>query len=283
MKRYFPTVLAALIGLFVCMFLCRLFYGYATVPNALAQSVMQMANYQVASTSKSNYASIKYKREAQGAPQPVLVDQKYERIAETRCETSRFEEDEKALRAAIAREKGLIQYEQRQGRKGQRRLDFSIGVPPSNFDALYEALQKTGQVVATNITKTDKTNEYLDLKAKIAALEANLASLRKLKARPGSLDELMRLETRMLEVQDQLQGLGVSLGAFDEENEFNTIRFGLVEVKKRTISVVHRVKVAFEWTVKYYALLMFGLVAALVAAFVVVTTVERAQRIWSKL
>lgn len=284
MKKYLPTAILALIGLFVVMFVFRLAYGYIDTPDPLAMSVYQNVLLpRGESFQKSNFASVKYSRKAAGAPGPVLVDQKYERVAETTCETSRFDEDEDRLQKAIGEQKGLIQYEQRQGRTGARRLELSIGVPPERFDDLYGALQDIGRVTATQITKTDKTNEYLDLKAKIASLNANLESLNALKTRPGSIEELMKLEERMLLVQEKLQSLGVSLGAFDAENEFNTIRFTLMETKTKEISFVSRIKVALEWTVQYYVLLMVGLAFALLSAVLMILAIDRAHRLWIKM
>ena len=284
MKRYLPYVIFALFGLFVAMFVGRLVYGYTEVVPRVFEGIQnQVLALSESGLRKSNYASIKYKRQAEGAPAPLLVDQKYERVAETKCRTKTFDEDEARTREAIKNERGLIQYEQRQGRKGGRRIDLSVGVPPENFDSLYAELQKIGRVVSTSITKTDKTNEYLDLKAKRASLEANLASLSKLKSRPGSIDALIKLEERMLDVQQKLQGLGVSLGAFDAENEFNTIRFVLIERAERTITFAHRVKVAFEWTVQYYVGLMAGLAFALLASVLLIFAIDRGHRLWSRL
>ena len=62
----------------------------------------------------------------------------------------------------------------------------------------------------------------------------------------------MNLENRILEIERQLQDLGVSLGDFDDENEFCTVKFSLQETKNVSISLFHRLKVALEWTVKIY-------------------------------
>jgi hypothetical protein len=68
---------------------------------------------------------------------------------------------------------------------------------------------------------------------------------------------LTALEDRILAIENQIQSLGVKLGEYDEENEFCTVKFTLNEVSAaKGIPFVKRVKVAFEWTVKYYAVIM---------------------------
>jgi len=69
----------------------------------------------------------------------------------------------------------------------------------------------------------------------------------------------MQLENRILDIEQQLQGLGVSLGEFDDENEFCTVQFSLLEGKEVKISFMHRVKVALEWTIKFYLRVMVTL------------------------
>jgi len=38
-------------------------------------------------------------------------------------------------------------------------------VKPERFDSFYLEVQKTGRILSKSITKTDKTNEYLQLNA----------------------------------------------------------------------------------------------------------------------
>ncbi len=156
------------------------------------------------------------------------------------------------MRANIKSNNALIQFEQKNGNVGSRKLHLLIGVPPEKFDFLYEQLIKIGEVQSKQITKKDKTNEYKELNAKKASLEQIRTSLIDLKSKGGDIAEYIGLENRILEIERQLQDLGVNLGDFDDENEFCTVKFSLVEGKEMKISVIHRLKVALEWTVKIY-------------------------------
>ena len=195
--------------------------------------------------SKKNYASERYTIESPAAR--GQVDQKYERTATVQSGTKAFEEDEKKARAIIAGHTGIIQYESGRGTRGRRVLYLHVGIQPARFDSFYADIQAIGTVQSMEITKTDKTNEFLSLKAKRASLEKNRAALMELKKRDGRIDELMALEQKILSIEQELQGLGVQLGEFDEVNAFCTARFTLVEYKEavRARSILSYCKSAF--------------------------------------
>ena len=269
--RYFKWSVA----LFLAMFLFRLSYGYFYPGPASDQSTSDMADF---SGSRKNYASEKRKEpppQQQGdqvgnGPQ----SQKYEKVATLRAKTNQWEQDEAALKNQIKAFGAVVQYEQNSGNPGQRTLQLLIGIPPAQFDSFSLALQKIGRLLSKTVTKTDKTNEYLQLNAKRISLEKTRNALLELKNRGGEIDEYIGLENRILEIEEQLQGLGVSLGDYDEENEFCTVRCSLLEGSEHSIRFAQRLKVAFEWTVRYYILLMLGLFFALGAAYFLTRVVE---------
>ena len=85
----------------------------------------------------------------------------------------------------------------------------------------------------------------------------------------------MGLENRILEIEQQLQGLGVSLGDFDDENEFCTVQFSLLEGKELRIGVMQRIKVALEWTVKIYLRIMTTLFFLTLFAYLLLLGIEK--------
>lgn len=253
-KKQLGRLITALLLLFVLLFLFRLAYGYT---KTIDSDSGQIQFFESVSSSKRNYASKKYKVKSSKPTQgPVKVDQKYEKIAEISTKSTAFDKEEQEARKKVTAYNALIQFEQKSGNKGARKLNLLIGVPPENFDALYQDLIAIGVVQAKQITKKDKTNEYKELNAKKASLEKIRNSLIELKQKDGRIDEYMQLENRILDIEQQLQDLGVSLGDFDAENEFCTVQFSLVEGKEVQISFLHRVKVALEWTIKFYLRIM---------------------------
>jgi predicted nucleic acid-binding Zn-ribbon protein len=271
-KKRLKKTIVILLLLFIAMFVFRLIYGYQTHSEPiLSNSYNQAAD--ISSGIRKNYASKKY--EMNSGVTPVRVDQKYEKIANINTLSTEFEAEEKQIRTQVKDYEGLIQFENKSGNNGQRKLNLIIGIPPENFDSIYHRLVHIGKVQSKQITKTDKTNEYKELNARKASLEQIRESLIELKSNGGRIDEYIQLENRILDIEQQLQGLGVSLGNFDDENEFCTVNLSLSETKVTEIGIIQRIKVALEWTIKNYLLLMVALTFMSLFAYLVLLSLEK--------
>lgn len=258
---------------FVALFVFRFIYGYVKTND----HIQQEANFfdSIVNTRK-NYASKEYiVKQTNQHNGSANVDQKYEKVAEIKTTTTRFEEEEQASRKAITRFNALIQFEQKRGNQGQRVINLVVGVPPENFDSLYNTLTTIGNIEAKQITKKDKTNEYKELNGRKQSLEKIRNSLLDLKTKGGKIEEFMNLENRILDIEQQLQNLGVSLGDFDDENEFCTVQFSMREGKEIKISIAHRIKVALEWTIKLYLQWVVSLFFMVLLAYITLLLIEK--------
>ncbi len=274
---------------FLALFLLRLGYGYWKYPEGevlagdIVRQTAQNANWGFASGVR-NYASKTISKSVVSARASQVSggsDQKYEKVANVGLSTKNFEDDEKRVRSLIEEKNGLIQFEERTGLKGYRLLRLAIGVDPNSFDGFVADVQKLGKLTELTINKSDKTNEYRELNAKRVSLEKARAALTELKQREGKIPDMVALEKQILDLEQQIQALGVNLGDFDTENEFVTVKLLLAEFGKaavRKISIVTRVFKAFVWTVQYYALLWIGLVAAAVCGLIGVHLLRLASR-----
>lgn len=272
-KKNLKRILFWMLFLFVALLVFRLIYGYATVSN---ENPSQNQFFDDSDSYKRNYASKEYKGKGNSPSQAAItVDQKFEKIAEIRTKSSNFEEEERITRNQIEQNNGLIQVEQKRGNEGNRVLNLRIGVPPEHFDSLYARLCRIGNVTAKQITKTDKTNEYSELNAKKASLEKTRTSLLELKSKGGKIEEYINLENRILDIEQQLQELGVSLGNFDENNEFCTVQFSLTEGKIVQIGLMQRLKVALEWTVYIYLQILAIVLMATFFAYLLLLVIEK--------
>ena len=271
-KSKLKKTITALLLLFIILFFFRLIYGYQTVAEPTFSNVYTEI-LEFSSNNRKNYASKKHQMNT--GLSAVSIDQKYEKIADINTLSTTFDKEEKQIRAQIKDYDGLIQFENKSGNNGHRKLNLIIGIPPENFDAIYNSLVKIGQIQSKQITKTDKTNEYKELNARKSSLEKIRTSLIELKSKGGRIDEYMQLENRILEIDQQLQGLGVSLGNFDDENEFCTVKVVLSEGSVIEISTLQRIKVALEWTIKNYLILMVAFTFMSLFAYIFLLSVEK--------
>lgn len=203
------------------------------------------------------------------------IVQKYEKIGYIDATSANFERDEKKLRNVIKKYNTLNQYEQNTGLTGERVLKIAIGVEPDKFDTVVKEMKTIGKLTSFDVSTYDKTNEYRELQAKKASLEASRLSLEALKQKGGNIDEYINLENRMMELDTQLQSLGVNIGDYDKSGNFCTIKFTIAEIKvKERIPAMTQTMRAFEWAVKYYLLFVFILTLACLASLIMVKTYE---------
>jgi hypothetical protein len=264
------------IGLFFLMLIFRLIYGYVATD---VKSGNDYSNNFFSSVGnlRKNYASEKQMMKQDVAQQAnIASSQKYEKTATVVSKTSQFEKDLDSIKKITTNFEGVIQYEQNTGNKGNRQIQLLIGINPEKFDSFYTKIQNIALVKSTEITKIDKTNEYRQLNARKASLEKNLTSLNELKSRGGAIGDYITLHDKILEIETQMQELGVELGNFDTENEFCSVRFSLYEGAPETkISFASRMKVALEWTIKYYALLIVTFLVLIVAIFILLLVIDK--------
>ena len=263
-------------GLFILMFIFRLIYGYIE-PGANNGSNYSDDFFRSIDNVRKNYASEKVftKGDIQ-VSQSMASNQKFEKTASIKTKTSEFEKDENRLKGTSKSYNAVIQYEQSLGQKGNRQIHLLIGVNPILFDSFYLDIQKIGTIKATEITKVDKTNEYRQLNAQKTSIEKTLQSLNDLKSKSGQIADFVALNDKILEIEAKAQDLGVELGNFDAENEFCTVKLSMYEgATEKNISFIHRIKVALEWTIKYYAIIAFTILVLSVTIFALLLIVDR--------
>lgn len=260
--------------LFLLMLAFRLLYGYYySGTDNDNESGSQFFNS--LENVRKNYASEKIANNLQVAAN-AAASQKYEKTASVRIQSHEFDEEEKRMKAAAQSFRAVIQYEQKLGNKGNRQLHLIMGISPALFDSFYVAINKLGQVKATEIIKVDKTNEYQQLNAKKLSLEKNLQSLNELKSRQGAIGDYVELHDKILDIETRLQELGVELGNFDAENEFCTVKVSLFEgASGKGISFIQRFKVALEWTIRFYAILIGCFLAVVATSFLILLTIDK--------
>ncbi len=227
--------------------------------------------------SRKNYASFK---KSGGAPQSLGNAQKFEKIATLRETTRSFDDARKKVNGLIHETGGLVQYEQLQGLTGRRVLQLGIGIPPVKFDDFINNVSQIGRVTHLTIVKNDKTNEYHQLNAKRQSLLNAKKTLLELAVSGGSVDERLKVHQRLAEVEEAIQNLSISLGDFDTENEFCTVKLTLAEIRKpRPISWKRRVINAALWAVKTFVWLAGGFLMAALALWLSALALGIAKRL----
>jgi Domain of unknown function (DUF4349) len=262
--------------LFFVLFIFRFIYGFVATDTNNSNDYSDNFFSSIDNLRK-NYASekIALKGDVQISSN-IASNQKFEKTASIKSKSSEFEKDEKTLKSKAKSYNAVIQYEQNLGQKGNRQIHLLIGVNPILFDSLYVDLQKIGVIKATEITKVDKTNEYRQLNAKKSSIEKTLQNLNELKSKAGQIADFVALNDKILEIEEKAQELGVELGNFDAENEFCTVKLSMYEgATERNISFIHRIKVALEWTIKYFAVIAGTILILTLTIFILLLIIDK--------
>jgi hypothetical protein len=212
--------------------------------------------------SRKNYASEKLGGGGGGGISQAAESQKYEKIATIGLSTSSFTDHRTALDRLITSNGAQVQLERLQGLEGNRILNLGIGVPPERFDAFIAEARKLGRETSLTVVKNDKTNDYLKLRARRATLEKTRTQLETLQSAGGSVDERLKVQQQLSELEDKIQEMGVSLGEFDMQNELCTVKLTLAEARVAAPPpVMRKLQRAVAGAIPDFAFLTFGLLA----------------------
>jgi len=214
--------------------------------------------------SVKNYATLRMEYAAPvDADSAAVLDQKYERIATIASKTLNYDADHTLLDESMQRNKAIVQMEDSTGLEGGRRVSLVIGVRPENFDQMRDELLEIGHITSSTTRKVDKTQEYRQMLAEKETLEQRRASYVELKERGGSIDEMLKLEDKIIDVDTQIKQQLIGLGEYSDDNALCTINFTLTEGSEATSA--RKIWNAFVWTAGVY---MSGLAALLFVVFV---------------
>ena len=230
-------------------------------------------------TGRKNYASAK---QLAGAIAPGDL-QKYEKVATVGLSTPHFDADRTRVDALIAASAGITQFENQHGLNGDRILQLGIGVPPAQFDAFIEDARKIARVTELAIIKTDKTNEYRQLRARRETLEKARSAVTEMAASGGSTEERLKVQAQLTEIEEKVQDLGVALGDFNAENEFCTVKLTLTETAPvPRVSAARRALTALTWALRRFLELSAGLLLLTLALWLGTLVVGALGRSWRR-
>ena len=288
-KRFLLMLLS-----FIAVFLLRLGYEMFIVEYDIVQEphynyINSLQPVDVGYTSYTNIGTARIIQRDQ-AGQHITIDQKYEKSAHLSIRSSDFPADNHKLRSMIETNQGVIQVENLTGMEGSRKLTLTVGVIPESFDEVVETLKSVGDLQGFMVNKVDKTEEFRSLLAEQETLEKTRASYLAIKEKGGSIQDLLLLEDRILEVERSLQNLGVDLGIYSSESSLCTINITLNEMSANDTAgritgafVAEHVSSSLTWTVTIYMLIILivvGGLAAVTLSLVLTLAIKRALEIF---
>lgn len=163
---------------------------------------------------------------------------------------------------------------------------FSYGtivlqVPQRHFASLVNQVQRVGKVTSVNTTSADVTSQYVDLRARISALEVSRAQYLTIMTRAKSIGDILAVQSQLNNLQSQIEQLQGQLNVLNNATTYSTLTVALTEagqpangthhrsgLSKAFHDSVHGFIAGFEWLIRLagpvlFALLMLGALSAL--------------------
>ncbi|MCX4474410.1 DUF4349 domain-containing protein [Micromonospora sp. NBC_01655] len=131
---------------------------------------------------------------------------------------------------------GFVGGDERNSTGRTARAELELRVPAERFTPVVEELAKLGQQEHRSIRTEDKTEETVDLDARITTQRARVESGRKLLARASSLDDLVRLESEVARREADLASLEAKKRRLADLTALSTITLTLVGADAETSS-----------------------------------------------
>lgn len=110
----------------------------------------------------------------------------------------------------------------------------TVRVPADTLQQVVDGLRDVGEVTATSVTRSDVTEQTVDLRARVAAGEASVARLTELMAQAASVSDLITAESALAERQAQLDSDRQVLQSVESKVAMSSLS---VQLTERTASV----------------------------------------------
>jgi hypothetical protein len=126
-------------------------------------------------------------------------------------------------------------------------LNYTIKVPENSYETILSGLSVLGKVTSRTETAEDVTLNYYDLSGRLATKQALLQTFRSYLGRAQTIEDIMSVETRIAELQNEIDWLGTQLTELSNLVDYATIHLILRSPQTTTgYSLGDRVSDLFE-------------------------------------
>ncbi len=156
------------------------------------------------------------------------------RTASLTVETKAYDEAVGLLREAVSGTEGYIEYTSSYSGGGTRSAEYRCRIPVDRYAEFFEKIEGVGSVVRTEEGADDATNQYVDIEARLNSLRTQETRLLALMEESGSLQELLAVQEKLMEVQYEIESYTGQMKALENSIDYATITVYLEEVRTYT-------------------------------------------------
>lgn len=191
-----------------------------------------------------------YEPEEQPEGQPedggTFTGEKLVYTCELSLETLAYEECVNAIKNNISAFDGIIEresesdsarnwyYEGYVKTSGTRRLNLTVRIPSGKYYEFLASLEGAGKIVSKNSYVENISKRYYETDALIRSLEIQQQRLLDMMEQAETIEDMLTIESRLSEVQYQLNAARNSLSSMDTDVAFSTVTIWVDEVMEYT-------------------------------------------------
>lgn len=146
-------------------------------------------------------------------------------------QSQNFDETDAFLRQLTADLGGYLEATSVSGDVGYRYADYTVRVPQKNYDTFFAQVGTQCHVLSSSSQTQNITEEYVDLEARLSALQTKHDRLIALLEKADSMETIVTLESALADTEYEIERLTGSLRKYDNLVDFSTVYLSLSEVR----------------------------------------------------
>lgn len=156
--------------------------------------------------------------------------------ASLELEATDFDAARTALMNAVDAQGGYLEHSSQNGsaEDQNRSLSCTVRVPAEHYRAFLEAAAQAGSQRYLSEDANDITAGYVDVEARLAALENQRDRLNTLAEKAETTADLLEIESQLSDVQYEIESYTRQLRAMDDQVSYSTVDINLYEVAALT-------------------------------------------------
>ena len=173
----------------------------------------------------------------------VNTDEKLVYTADLTIESLHYTDTVKAVRDHVRAYGGYIVYEneyvsgyswKNEEMPGIMHMSLTVRVPSGKFQAFLDEMEGTGKVISRSTNTANITRQYNDTSVQIEALKKQEERLLEMMDKAETIEDMIKVETRLTEVQTDLNLLMTRKQSMDTDVEYSTVTMMIDEVREYT-------------------------------------------------
>ena len=173
-------------------------------------------------------------------------------------ETLQFDDSVQKARSLYESLGGYVQESSVEGLSGRslRFAHYVLRIPQDKTSQMKERAGELGNVLRTETSVQNVTDEYYDIEARLKSLRAQEERLLELLEKSGTLEDIVQLEQALSDVTYEIEKLTGALRNYDSLIEYITVTIDLQEVTKETqveqapVTLGERISAQFNATMR---------------------------------